>query len=130
MKRDDINDDWPLVVWHRERVLEIVHEISTRCRTQLRFDRAALIDAYSETQDLQRLALTFGVSLGAITDALGRLIRIARQVEYRTLLGQAADGCAFVVLVPVSTRDTADRLAATLDDLGFDATVDELRFGR
>jgi hypothetical protein len=123
MERDKLDNDWHLVLWHRARILEIVQTTSQRCKTQLRFDRAALIDAYAETRDVRRLAQKFGVTVSAINDALSRLVRFARQVEDETLVAQFETEREFVVLVAAETRADAAKLQATLESLGFDATV-------
>lgn len=126
MKKDDIDDDWDLVLCHRERVLARIVEISRRCRTHLRFDRGALIAAYTECRDIHRLAQMFHVSTSGITDALRRLVRFARRIEYDLQLKQAGIGRPFVVIVPLRTSEEAERLAQRLNQIGFEASIKRL----
>lgn len=126
MDRNEIDDEWELVLCHRDRVLALVHEHAAEGGKQLRFDRAQLIDAYTETRNYRALATRFGVSVGAIHEALNRLVRFARQVEHRTLLKDIGVSCRCVVLVGVSTRERAEELSDQLNELGFEARVEEL----
>jgi hypothetical protein len=59
-----------------------------------------LLRLYRPRCDLRDLARYFAVSPGAITDALSRLVRIAKRLERDETLQNAASGMRYVVIVP------------------------------
>jgi hypothetical protein len=126
MTQREIDDDWQLVLCHRTPVLALVQQRALESGAHLRFDRAKLIDRYTETHDIRQLAHEFAVTNGALQDAPARLVRFAREFEHQTLVGAAGVGCRFVLLVPVTTRQRAEELSYTLERLGFDAAIEEL----